>query len=55
MAYFPVAAGFFFAAVIAIWTAPKGRSSRVRIFAAVGIILILLSLLIAAGLLAPSS
>lgn len=55
MAFIPVAAGLFFAAVIAIWRAPKGRSSRVWIFAAVGIILILLSLLIAAGLLAPSS
>lgn len=55
LAFIPVAAGLFFAALIAIWRAPKGKSSRVWIFAAIGIILILLSLLITAGLLAPSS
>ena len=33
----------------------EGQSSRVWIFAAIGIILILLSLLITAGLLAPSN
>lgn len=55
LAFIPVAAGLLFAAVIAIWRAPKGKSSRIWIFGAIGIILILLSLLVAAGLLAPSS
>lgn len=54
LAFIPVAAGLFFAAVIAIWRAPKGKSSRVWIIAAMGIIVILLGLLVAAGLLAPS-
>ena len=49
------------AAVIAIWRAPKGKSSRIWIFGVIGIfgvidiIMILLALLVAAGLLAPSS
>lgn len=55
LAFIPVAAGLLFAAVIAIWRAPKGKSSRIWIFGAIGIIIILLSLLVAAGLLAPSS
>jgi hypothetical protein len=53
LAFLPVAAGLLFAAVIAIWRAPKGKSSRIWIFGAIGIIMVLLSLLVAAGLLAP--
>ncbi|MET3206415.1 UNVERIFIED_ORG: hypothetical protein ABIB21_003237 [Arthrobacter sp. UYEF13] len=55
LAFIPVAAGLLLAAVIAIWRAPKGKSSRSWIFGAIGIIMILLALLVAAGLLAPSS
>lgn len=55
LAFIPVAAGLLFAAVIAIWRAPKGKSNKVWIFGAMGVILILLSLLVSAGLLAPSS
>jgi hypothetical protein len=55
LAFIPVAAGLLFAAVIAIWRAPKGKSSRIWIFGAIGIILILLTLLVVAGLLAPSN
>jgi hypothetical protein len=55
LAFIPVAAGLLFAAVIAIWRAPKGKSSRIWIFGAIVIIMILLSLLVVAGLLAPSS
>lgn len=54
LAFLPVAAGLLFAAVIAIWRAPKGKSSRIWIVGAIGIIMVLLSLLITAGLLAPS-
>jgi hypothetical protein len=43
-----------FAAAIAIWRAPKGKSSRIWILVAVGILIVLLSLLVAAGVLAPS-
>ncbi|QNE13841.1 hypothetical protein [Pseudarthrobacter sp. NBSH8] len=55
LAFIPVAAGLLLAAVIAIWRAPKGKSSRIWIVGAIGIIMILLALLVAAGLLAPSS
>lgn len=55
LAFIPVAAGLLFAAIIAIWRAPKGKSSRIWIVGAIGIIIVLLSLLVAAGLLAPSS
>jgi len=55
LAFIPVVAGLLFAAVIAIWRAPKGKSTRIWIFGAVSIIIILLSLLVSAGLLAPSS
>jgi hypothetical protein len=50
-----VAAGLLFAAIIAIWRAPKGKHSRIWIVGAISIIIVLLSLLVAAGLLAPSS
>lgn len=53
MAFLPVAAGFLLAAVIAVWRAPKGKSSWRWVSAAVGVILFLLTLLVAAGLLAP--
>ena len=55
LAFIPVVAGLLFAAVIAIWRAPRGKSTRIWIFGAVSIIIILLSLLVSAGLLAPSS
>jgi hypothetical protein len=55
LAFLPVAAGLLLAAVIAISRAPKGKSSRIWIFGAIGIIMVLLSLLVTAGLLAPSS
>jgi len=55
LAFIPVVAGLLFAAVIPIWRAPRGKSTRIWIFGAVSIIIILLSLLVSAGLLAPSS
>lgn len=54
LAFIPVPVGLLFAAVIAIWRAPNGKFSRVWIFGAIGIITILLSLHVTAGLLAPS-
>lgn len=55
LAFIPVAIGLLLAAVIAIWRAPKGRSGWLWVVAAIGIIALLLSLLVVAGLLAPDS
>lgn len=55
LAFIPVAIGLLLAAVIAIWRAPKGRSGWIWVVAAIGIIALLLSLLVVAGLLAPDS
>ena len=55
LAFIPVAIGLVLAAVIAIWRAPKGKSGWIWIVAAIGIIALLLSLLVVAGLLAPDS
>ena len=55
LAFIPVAIGLLLAAVIAIWRAPKGKTGWIWVVAAIGIIALLLSLLVVAGLLAPDS